>query len=213
MELVAIKGLATKRNERLFEEAYRLRHRVFVEQKQWEALRRPDGREIDQFDTEDAINIFGVENSKVVGYSRLLPTTKPNLLSEVYPWLAYRPIPSSPSIYEWTRYCVEPEKRGERAIDSLGSALLYGVMAYAFNEGIEALSMQTEPNWVIRMGSFGFGVDALGIPQPIDGEDVIALTVTLSERGLAKCRRMLRVGTTSTRQPNANAPARETVLN
>ena len=32
------------------EQAYRLRHNVFVDEMGWEDLRKPDGREIDQFD-------------------------------------------------------------------------------------------------------------------------------------------------------------------
>ena len=32
------------------EQAYRLRHAVFVEEMGWNDLKRPDGREIDQFD-------------------------------------------------------------------------------------------------------------------------------------------------------------------
>ena len=88
--------------------AHKLRHQVFVEERRWEALRRPDGHDIDQFDTDEAIHILAIEDGAVVGYSRLLPTVGPHLLSAVYPGLAERPIPRAPNIFEWTRYCVSP---------------------------------------------------------------------------------------------------------
>ena len=65
------------------EQAYRLRHRIFVEEMKWSDLAKPDGREIDQFDDEHAVHMLYVENGKVLGYQRMLPTTRPHLLSEL----------------------------------------------------------------------------------------------------------------------------------
>jgi acyl-homoserine lactone synthase len=193
VEFLLVTAQNSRKHRELLEQAYRLRHRVFVDEMGWEAIRRTDGREVDKFDTPDATHILALQNDNVVGYSRLLPTTKPNLLSEVYPHLAHLPIPCDPSIYEWTRYCVEPKKRGERSIDNVGSALLHAVMSYAFYEGIEKLSMQTDPIWLTRMADFGFEVDPLGLPTDVGGSQVVAMTVTLSARGLTKCGRVLRL--------------------
>ncbi|RZK93426.1 MAG: autoinducer synthase, partial [Methylobacterium sp.] len=47
--------IVTPANEYCFreemEQVWRLRHEIFVEEKRWLDLARPDGREIDQFDT------------------------------------------------------------------------------------------------------------------------------------------------------------------
>ncbi len=189
--------VVTKRNvrhhRRSMEQAYRLRHRVFVEQLGWEALRRPDGREVDQFDTEDAIHLLMLEGDEVAGYSRLLPATGPTLLRDVYPHLAFLPAPSDPSTMEWTRYAIDPRWRGERAIDNVGSRLLCAVLAYAFQQGVERLSMQTDPIWIARFNDLGFAVDPLGLPTELDGAPVIAMTVALTKPGLDKCRRLLRL--------------------
>jgi acyl-homoserine lactone synthase len=173
--------------------AYHLRHRVFVEERHWEALRKPDGFEIDQFDTPSAIHLLKIERQSVVGYSRLLPSMEPHLLSDVYPYLAERAIPRGPSIFEWTRYCVAPEKRGDSAIGGVGSSLLYGVLAYALEEGITKLTMETDPIWMTRFFDFGFSVEPLGLPHMLEGEPVIALAIDLTEQAVQKCRRMLRL--------------------
>jgi acyl-homoserine lactone synthase len=174
-------------------QAHRLRHQVFVEERHWEALRKSDGYEIDQFDTDDATHILAIEEGAVVGYSRLLPTVGPHLLSDVYPFLARRPIPRAPDVFEWTRYCVSPRKRGETAIGNVGSRVLFGVLLYAYTEGVGRLTMETDPLWATRFFDFGFDVEPLGLPQTLDAEPVVALAITITGAAIDRCRRMLRL--------------------
>ena len=79
--------IVTPENQHLFhdemEQAYRLRHKVFVEEAKWIDLAKPDGREIDQFDNQHAVHMLYVDDGKVLGYQRMLPTTRPHLLSDV----------------------------------------------------------------------------------------------------------------------------------
>jgi acyl-homoserine lactone synthase len=188
-------------------QAQRLRHRVFVEERHWEALRSADGHECDQFDTDAAIHVMAIEKGAVVGYSRLLPTTGPHLLSNIYPELAQRRIPRAPNILEWTRYCVAPEKRHDTAIGSMGSLVLYSVLEYAYGEGVTSLTMETDPIWMTRFFDFGFDVQPLGLPQVLDGEPVIALAIRLSEGAISKCRRLLRLKTIVQESRGTPAPA------
>ena len=91
------------------EQAFRLRYRVFVEERGWRALAKPDGREIDQFDNEHAVHMLYIEHGTVLGYQRMLPTTRPHLLSEVMPELCEGEHPVGAHIWEWIRFCVERE--------------------------------------------------------------------------------------------------------
>ena len=175
------------------DQAYQLRHRVFVEERGWECLRSANGRDIDQFDNGCAVHVLLIERDQVVGYSRLLPTTKPHLLTDVYPQLAQRPIPRGEEVFEWSRYCISREKRGDGIIGNTGSQLLYDVMGYALMEGITRLTMQTDPIWITRFLDFGLSVEALGLPQDFGGELAVALSIGISDTALAQCRRMLRV--------------------
>ncbi len=44
-------------------------------------------REIDQFDHKHAMHMLYIEEGKVLGYQRMLPSTRPHLLSDVMPEL------------------------------------------------------------------------------------------------------------------------------
>ncbi|MEC5293601.1 acyl-homoserine-lactone synthase [Aurantimonas sp. C2-3-R2] len=75
------------------EQHFRLRHDIYVGERGWHNLARPDGREVDAFDTEDAVYLLGILPGKgVVAGSRLVPSVKPHLMSDVFPQLA----PQSP---------------------------------------------------------------------------------------------------------------------
>lgn len=189
--------VVNKWNEALYreemEQAYRLRHRVFVEECGWEDIRSSDERDIDQFDTDSAIHLLAMDAGKVVGYSRLLPTIEPHLLTDVYPHLSAKPIPQDENIFEWTRYCITPEKRGGSAVGNVGCHLLCGVTEYAQRIGLSHLTMETDPIWITRFTQLGFDVDPLGLPQTIGGEPVIAMTIEITDHAVEKARRMLRV--------------------
>ena len=45
------------------EESFRVRHQVFVDGLGWEDLRQADGREIDQFDTNDAVHLVFLDDA------------------------------------------------------------------------------------------------------------------------------------------------------
>src|SRR3954454_14642697 len=63
------------------EEMYRIRHDIYVGRRVCTALARPDGRDVDQFDTEDAVYLLGLDSfGQVCSGLRLNPTTAPHLI-------------------------------------------------------------------------------------------------------------------------------------
>jgi len=70
----------TSANRHLYEPEllahFRLRHEIYVVERNWTNLSRPDGLERDQFDNEDAIYILASEDDQIIGGSRLVPTTR-----------------------------------------------------------------------------------------------------------------------------------------
>ena len=83
--------IATPENDSLYkdqmDQAYRLRQRVFLEQQGWAGLAYSDGCALDEFDNKNAVHMLYVDEGEVLGYQRLLPTTSPHLLSDVFPEL------------------------------------------------------------------------------------------------------------------------------
>ncbi|MBL8509853.1 MAG: GNAT family N-acetyltransferase, partial [Chitinimonas sp.] len=83
----------------------RYRHRVFVEKLGWQ-LKCQDGLEFDQFDRPDTLYVVAQDqDDQVVGGARLLPTTRPYLLGEIFPQLLNgQPVPNSSDIWELSRF-------------------------------------------------------------------------------------------------------------
>ncbi len=175
----------------VMEQAFRLRHEVFVEEMGWEALRRRDGLEIDQFDSGQAVHMVYLEGSRVLGYQRMLPTTAPHLLSDVMPELCEGPRPQGEHIWEWTRYCVPKEHRERgRKLSPVANALLSGVVEWGLDRGIDTVIIQMDPLWLLRLVQLHFMVTPLGFPREMSGRDTMAVTATFNWGTLQRLREM-----------------------
>ncbi len=103
MDVIA--GLQTELPRGLYSALSAYRHEVFVGGLGWELDVR-DGYEQDQFDRADTIYVVARnQDGRITGCARLLPTTRPYLLGEVFPELlnGLRP-PSSPDVWELSRF-------------------------------------------------------------------------------------------------------------
>ena len=172
------------------ENDFRIRHDIYVGERKWMNLAKPDGRECDQFDNDDAIYLLAIEGQKVVGGSRLIPTLKPHLLDEVFPHLAQKGVPRAHNIYEWTRVHVIKERReGRNRGVALGS-LFCGVLEYCFAHDVVALTALVEMWWLPHFHEMGWTLDPLGLPELINGEWSIAISLSIDRRTLETTREM-----------------------
>jgi acyl-homoserine lactone synthase len=176
----------------LLEQAYRFRHRHFVERLGWEAIRRPDGREVDQFDGPQCVHAIGTEAGSIIHYVRLLPTDRPHLQSHVYPEILQgNPSRTGPAIYEWTRGSVDPAKRGElRGADPTTGAFYVSVVEACLALGIEGLLVQTHPQIMARIMELGWAVEPLALPTDYQGHTLVPIYAGLTPDTLATSRRM-----------------------
>lgn len=165
-------------------EARKLRHRVFVEERGWEALRRADGEEVDQFDTDQAVEMVVTAAGAVVGYQRLLPTTSPYLLTDVFPQLCDGEPPRSPEVWEWTRFAVDAKHRVGPAATAISLELTIGLVRWGLASGVSSVVVEIEPVHLLRFVSSHFVVRPLGLPHRIEGEDVVAAVASFDRRTL-----------------------------
>ena len=187
--------IVTPENEHLYRkqmaQVFRLRHKVFVEEMGWKALAKPDGREIDQFDTKHAVHMLYLEGGEVLGYQRLLPSTRPHLLSEVMPQLCEVERPVGAHIWEISRHCVAPGHRaGGRYANHVANALATALVEWGFECGISQYIIEIDPVGVLPLIQLHFQLMPLGLPQNVNGKDVIALTMTFDNRTLQRLREM-----------------------
>lgn len=178
--------------EDVLEQHFRVRHEIFVEERKWEALRKPDGREIDTYDNDDAIYLLALEHRRVLGGSRLYPTTRPTMMSEVFPHLAsVRGCPSDPLVWEWSRFFVSRERRD----GAFNLQLMAAAQEFCLEQGIERLCLVMETWWLPRFHDIGFVVTPLGLPALVENSWTMAATIEIRQESLDVVRD--RIGMTS----------------
>ncbi|NVZ62968.1 GNAT family N-acetyltransferase [Pseudomonas gingeri] len=131
----------------------RFRHEVFIGNLRWDvvSLHPLPGIEIDQFDTDGTIFITALDSKgQVVGCTRLLPTTQPYLLGEVFPRLCDKPVPRDAKVWELSRYAAISEVSG-----TLGISLFKVSMQFAHMQGVRdvvAVTTQSLERYFLRHG-------------------------------------------------------------
>ena len=151
----------------LWRAVHKLRHEIFVEEMGWEALRRNDRLEIDQFDHDEAIHHLVVRNGELAGYQRMLPTTRPHLLTEVLQDLYVGTPPSGRNVWELTRYAVARGYRdGRRGVSTVGSELIAGFVEWGLSRGVNKVIIEFEPMWVLRALQLRF-LDTARLPEDL----------------------------------------------
>lgn len=176
-------------NPGLWEAVYRLRHHIFVDEMGWDDLRRSDELEIDQFDHDEAIHMLCMRDGQLAGYQRMLPTTRPHLLTDVLPELCEGERPFGPEIFELTRYAVAPAYRdGRRGVSTVGSELIAGFVEWGIQKGVHSVIIEFEPMWVLRALQLKFLARPLGYQRVIGNQNVVATLLSFNMETLQAVR-------------------------
>ncbi|WP_316192615.1 MULTISPECIES: acyl-homoserine-lactone synthase [unclassified Bradyrhizobium] len=185
--VIAFYGNSKLATPSLMDEIYYLRHRVFVEMLGWSALMKADRRERDEFDDSNALHLADIQNGRVMAYSRFLATSRPHLLSHVYPELLQgRPYPKAANIFEWTRLCARSEIGH---IDPFAAhRLLIAVAELCLRFEIAGLIAACYPGWIRRLIWLGWDARPLALPVMMDGQQTLAIEARPSRRTVAQSR-------------------------
>ena len=187
--------IVTPENRHLYKdellEHHRIRYEIYIREQKWKNLTVAEGRESDQFDNDDAIYILAIENGRVMGGSRFMPTIKPHLLSDVFPSLAdVRGVPRGPDIFEWTRLFAVSEQRDRRGDPGcITGQVLCGGLEFLLGEEASAFTIVTEAWWLTRTYTWGWKLSPLGMPALVDGEWLVASMVPVDQETLLATRR------------------------
>lgn len=190
MQVHIVREPVAARSAALLQENFRLRHRVFVEQQGWQALRRPDGRDIDAFDNADATHILLTDGEQLVGGSRVTPLDRPNLLQTVFNGLVQQNLPADPALgADWTRFYVRPDRREGRRRAPESAALFCTMMEYALAEGFTFITFVSSLSMVEHGTAVGWRITPLGEPKLVEGKATVAAWIEVSEQALDNVRR------------------------
>ncbi len=159
----------------------RYRHKVFVEKLGWE-LACEEGHEYDQFDHDKTTYVVAQsKNGAVVGSARLLPTSHPYLLGEIFPELmGGLPLPKSDDIWELSRFAAVDFDSDSKATPMLQYSspvaieLMQSVIQLAASFGVERLIAVTHLGVERLLRRAGFIAHRAAPPVVVDGHPLFA---------------------------------------
>jgi N-acyl-L-homoserine lactone synthetase len=163
--ITIVEGHNAARHARLLDEMFRLRARVFRDALGWDVA-VSKGLERDRYDDEAPVYLIHSEraDSRVLGSLRLLPTTGPTLLSDVFAdTVPYAAMLSAPTIWECTRICVDRELlTGAMQVQAAFQALIKALGEMALRSGIETIVGNFDSTMLKLYRRIGCKVEVLG---------------------------------------------------
>ncbi|MDA5193686.1 acyl-homoserine-lactone synthase [Govanella unica] len=185
--------IVTEENRSLHERELTAMHRqrkaVFVDRLQW-PLAAPGGLEIDAYDRPDSIYLLSEEprTGMILGSARLLPTVQRHLMSDLFADLCEVSVPRGPTIWEASRFCVNPSltMRQDRhdqlwqiIAGILEVGLLFGLDQVTFVAARALLPLTLDAGWDVRV---------LGRSRPDGDDEITAVAAEITPDGLKTVR-------------------------
>lgn len=189
-----VDSLNKSEHQPLLDDMFRLRKRVFHDRLGWDVEIR-EGREIDAFDDLDPAHVISVDDrGRVVGCMRLLQTTGPHMLADVFSCiLDGEPPLRSATLWEATRFCVDTARlgrgRGPNTISHVTSEVMIGAFEYGMAAGITDAVAVIDPvmdRVLKRSGNAPHGY--LGSPKPMGKVTALAALMDVSQERIDSIR-------------------------
>jgi len=169
--------VADARDVAMFED----RRRLFVDVMRWD-VPVSDGRfEIDQFDGPEAIYISDLgERDDHCGSMRLLPSTGPHILADLFSELCLGAVPQGPDVFEITRLCL-PTRLGAQERLAVRNRLISGMVDHALTTGIRTLTGVVRASFRETVLMMGWEASPLGPERTIGGMTLGAFRIAIAD--------------------------------
>ncbi|SRR6266702_124635 len=173
-------------------EMHRLRHRVFGERLDWDVQISGD-LEIDEFDAlQPAYLIQRANGGRVQGCVRLLPSTGPTMLREIFPILLDgAPAPTSPAIWESSRFALDLYSEMPRANHGLAAAtyeLFAGMIEFGLSRQLTEIVTVTDARMERILRRARWPLRRIGKPHAIGNTLAVAGYLETSTESLTRVR-------------------------
>jgi N-acyl-L-homoserine lactone synthetase len=172
-------------------EMHELRRIVFADRLEWDVT-ITDGLEIDSFDEVDPLYVLSLDphTGSVRGTLRLLPTTGPNMLRDVFHCL----LPDgerieSATIWESSRFAVHPDFAGERSnnrLNRITGELFAALVEIGMLAGLQQIVSVYDARMRRVLNQVGYPAETIGTPQRIGKVMTYAGLGEVSEMALRK---------------------------
>ncbi len=185
--------------QELLDQMFRLRKRVFADGLGWDVIVQGD-QERDPYDRQGPVYLLWTDAAakRLIGSLRLMPTTGPTLLNDVFRSTFPADIDlSAPDIWEGTRLCVDEEVLIAVA-PGISLSRAFGFMLLALCEcalefGINSMISNYEPQLKRIYRAAGLAIDELGRADGFGRHPVCCGAFEVSEDVLARMRAALGV--------------------
>ena len=175
----------------ILDSMYRLRSAAFSDRLGWD-VKSVRGREIDTFDDLDPTYMV-VRNrrhpSRALGCWRLLRTTGPYMLRDVFPELLDGvPVPDDPRVWEISRYAVTPGARTARpgfGFGDISVAMWRRLFSFSREAGIDAFVAVTTVSVERLVAKLGLRIERFGPARRIGNALSVAFRLPMDAQAEA----------------------------
>ena len=171
------------------------RKQVFVDRFGWRLPAKGSWLEVDQFDNDYAVYLLARSpEGRHRGSVRLLPSSRPHMLSSLFSHLCPGGVPGGDDCWEISRLVTNPADATGTTVLRVHRLLALALAEFALDNGINRYTLVAEAHRVPLLLSIGWPVTPLGLPTLVGGEALHALQIDLGPDTLTDMRRRLRVG-------------------
>jgi len=171
---------------------HRLRYRVFKERLQWDVQVSGD-LEIDEFDAlHPAYLLQRAADGALQGCVRLLPSTRPTMLHDVFPaLLGGNPAPASASLWESSRFALDlppNARKPETGIASATFELFAGMIEFGLSRQLTNIVTVTDARMERILRRAGWPLRRIADPASIGNTLAVAGYLEVSTAALMRVR-------------------------
>jgi acyl-homoserine lactone synthase len=159
---------------------FRARKEVFVDLLKWDVPVLEGQYEIDGYDDEHAHYVIVTDLAGAhLGSARLLKTTGPHILANLFPMLCNGELPRGPQVLEITRFCLDRHQNSLQR-RATRNQLVSALVAFALERDIRTYTGVAEISWLQQILAFGWDCRPLGAPQHFDCGWLGALAIEIN---------------------------------
>jgi acyl homoserine lactone synthase len=192
--IILVNGSERDQHRALIMDMYRQRARVFKDRLGWD-VSVSDGLEMDEFDEINPLYVISVDDftGRLRGSLRLLPTTGPNMLRDVFSELLPDGLViESATIWEGSRFAMDPEMalpRPGSPISHVTGELLAGLVELGLNTGLTEIASVIDTRMVRILRLAGYPAELISPPRRIGVCTTYAGLSEISEAALDSIRK------------------------
>ena len=178
--------------EDVLADMHRLRYRVFKERMAWD-VQVTGGREIDGFDQLRPTYLIQCDRAgRVSGCVRMMCTTGPTMLRDVFPELLHgKEMPECPLVWESSRFAVDPAEPSSIGAGGLSVAtyeLMAGMVEFGLSQGMKEIVTVTDVRLDRISRRAQWGLRRIGPPLKIGNTMAVAGYLDVARPTLARLR-------------------------